>query len=60
MVDHEMLIQCARHLDRAFTLLDRASDAVQVMPSWPQLVTKQGLLVEARRAVDAAKAALEH
>lgn len=60
MVDHEMLIQCGRELERAHALLDRASAAVQVMPSLPQLVTKQNLLVEARQAVESAKAALAH
>ncbi|MGE5475134.1 MAG: hypothetical protein ACM3Q1_00625 [Bacteroidales bacterium] len=60
MVDEERLIRCAQDLDRAFALLDRAGAAVQVMPSRPQLAVKQGLLEEARSAVAAAKAALEH
>lgn len=60
MVDRDMLIVCARELERAHALLDRASAAVQVMPSLPQLITKQHLLVEARAAVEAAKTALAH
>lgn len=59
MVDRDKMIQCARELERAHTLLDRASDAVREMPSRPQLAIKQGLLVEARSAVEAAKAALD-
>ena len=58
MVDHDKLIMSGRELDRAFDLLDRANEAV--LPTAPQLMTKQCLLREARRAVDAAKAALAH
>lgn len=58
MFDHANMILCARELERAHGLLDRASDAVREMPSRPQLDIKRGLLIEARSAVEAAKAAL--
>lgn len=54
----EKLMQAGRELDRAFALLDRANEII--IPTTPQLVTKRGLLDEARMAVDAAKSALAH
>lgn len=60
MVDFDKLAQCRRDLDRAHDLLDQAARVVTVLPSEPQLSAKQGLLIEARRAVEAAKAALAH
>ncbi|MCR6631193.1 MAG: hypothetical protein NVV74_14725 [Magnetospirillum sp.] len=58
MVDTEKLMIAGRELERAFALLDRANEVV--LPTYPQLVTKRGLLDEARRAVDIAKDALAH
>lgn len=60
MVDFDKMAQCSRDLDRAFALLDQAARVVEVLPNQPQLAVKQSLLIEARRAVDAAMAALEH
>lgn len=58
MVEFDKLAQCRRDLERAHDLLDQAARVVQVLPNEPQLAAKQGLLLEARRAVEAAKAAL--
>lgn len=58
MIDTDKMIVSGRELTRTFELLDRANQAV--LPTLPQLITKQGLLQEARRAVDAAKGALAH
>lgn len=58
MVESEKLRQCGQELERAFALLDRANQAA--WPTLPQLATKRGLLIEASRAVDAAKTALAH
>lgn len=58
MIDTSKLIVSGHQLTRAFELLDRAAEVV--LPTGPQLITKQGLLDEARRAVDAAKDALAH
>lgn len=58
MVDFQKFVASGQDLSRAFDLLDRANEAV--LPTLPQLLTKQGLLLEARRAVDAAKDALAH
>jgi hypothetical protein len=52
----DKIISAGRDLDRAFALLDRANEIV--FPTTPQLVTKRGLLDEARLAVNSAKAAL--
>lgn len=58
MIDTEKLVVCGQELARAFALLDRANEIV--MPTAPQLISKQGLLIAARQAVDAAKDALTH
>ena len=58
MVESEELLIAGQELQRAFDLLDRANEVV--LPTLPQLITKRGLLDEARRAVSAAKAALHH
>ena len=58
MVDFDKMAQCRRDLDRANALLDQAARVVALLPTEPQLSTKQGLLIEARRAVESAKAAL--
>lgn len=60
MVEFDKLAQCRRDLERAHDLLDQAARAVRVLPSEPQLTAKRALLVEARGAVEAAKAALAH
>lgn len=54
----EHLLQSGRELGRAFALLERAND--YVLPIEAALVTKRGLLDEARRAVAAAREALAH
>lgn len=58
MIDTDKMMVSGHHLARAFDLLDRATEVA--LPTGPQLITKQGLLAEARRAVDAAKDALAH
>lgn len=58
MVDFHKFVTSGQNLSRAFDLLARANEIV--LPTMPQLLTKQGLLEEARRAVDAAKDALAH
>lgn len=54
----EHLLQSGRELGRAFALLERAND--YVLPIEAALITKRGLLDEARRAVAAAREALAH
>lgn len=58
MIEANKLIDAGKELGRAFALLDRANEVF--LPTQPQLMTKRGLLDEARRAVDSAKLALEH
>lgn len=58
MVEFEKMTIAGHELQRAFALLDRANQIA--LPTLPQIITKQGLLIEARRAVDAAKDALGH
>ncbi|KAF0224203.1 MAG: hypothetical protein FD176_1363 [Rhodospirillaceae bacterium] len=54
----EQLLESGRMISRAFDLLERANDFF--LPLEASLISKRGLLDEARRAVDAAKAALRH
>ncbi|MGE4279353.1 MAG: hypothetical protein AB7G62_07185 [Magnetospirillum sp.] len=49
----EQLIRSGQHLGRAFALLERANEVV--LPIEAALITKRGLLDEARRAVQAAR-----
>ncbi|WP_291723299.1 hypothetical protein [Magnetospirillum sp. 64-120] len=49
----EQLMRSGRYLSRAFDLLDRANECV--LPIEAALVTKRGLLDEARRAVECAR-----
>lgn len=49
----EQLMRSGRYLSRAFDLLDRANDCV--LPIEAALLTKRGLLDEARRAVESAR-----
>ena len=52
----EQLVESGRQLNRAFDLLERANDVN--LPCEAALITKRGLLDEARRAVTAARTAL--
>lgn len=52
----EQLYQAGQNLTRAFTLLERANDCV--LPIAAALITKRGLLDEARRAVAMARESL--
>lgn len=52
----EQLMEAGRQLNRTFSLLDRAND--HILPIEAALISKRGLLDEARRAVNAAKEAL--
>ncbi|MBR9972349.1 hypothetical protein [Magnetospirillum sulfuroxidans] len=52
----EQLMEAGRQLSRAFALLERAND--HILPIEAALISKRGLLDEARRAVTAAKEAL--
>lgn len=54
----EQMIEAGRQLNRAFDLLERAND--HFLPIEAALVSKRGLLDEARRAVAAAREALAH
>ena len=54
---HDQLAEAGRQLDRAFSLLERAGD--HVLPIQAALISKRGLLDEARHAVAAAKEARE-
>lgn len=58
MVEAIKLVECGTELARAFALLDRANEMATA--SLPQLISKRGLLDEARRAVAAAQDALTH
>lgn len=58
MIETTKLIEAGVALERAFALLDRANAVI--LTTQPQLITKSGLLDEARRAVVAAKDALAH
>lgn len=49
----EQLIEAGRQLNRAFDLLERAND--HFLPIEAALVSKRGLLDEAKRAVAAAR-----
>lgn len=53
MVDFDKMAIAGHDLNRAFAALDRANDAF--LPTQPQLVTKQALLAEARRALQSAQ-----
>ena len=52
----EQLYEAGRNLTRAFALLERAND--HVLPIEAALISKRGLLDEARRAVAAAREVL--
>lgn len=52
----EQLMEAGRQLSRTFALLERAND--HVLPIEAALISKRGLLDEARRAVNSAKEAL--
>jgi hypothetical protein len=52
----EQLVESGRMISRAFALLERANDFS--LPIEAALISKRGLLDEARRAIAAARAAL--
>lgn len=54
----EQLYRSGLYLSRAFDLLERANE--YVLPFEAALITKRGLLDEARRAVDSARQELMH
>lgn len=56
MMTIEQLVQSGQHITRAFALLERANDFN--LPLEAALISKRGLLDEARRAVNAARDAL--
>lgn len=58
MTTWEELSEVGRQLHRAFDLLERAND--HVLPINAALVSKRGLLDEARRALDCARQSLPH
>lgn len=58
MIDARSLTESGRSLERAFALIDRASEIH--FPSTPEVVTKRALLDEARRQIALAEAALRN
>lgn len=57
MMTEVNVVDAGRQLNRAFALLDRSNEIH--LPTTPAVLTRRGLLDEARRAVEAARAALE-
>lgn len=55
---NEQLYRSGLYLSRAFDLLERANEVI--LPCEAALVTKRGLLDEARRVVDSARQELTH
>lgn len=56
MSDWSKLVDSGRELGKAFTCLEKASD--YSFPCTAQVTVKRGLLDEARRAINAARALL--